>query len=262
ALWSGDYEARHRRLVEGGDGILLYDVLDDLSQRRAGELLWGRVDTGGGLFCAGSSGVEYALIAHWRQSGAIEPPARSPTAGESEQVFVVSGSCSPVTAGQIGWALDNGFEGYPLDPAELLDPATAGNAVERAIAHCSGALAAGRSVVAYSTIGAPDDRTRALFTEDPEGFSHRLGQAQGRVLTETLRRTGVRRAVVAGGDTSGHAMQEMGAYALTTLAPIAPGSPLCTAHADDPDLDGLEIALKGGQVGREAYFEHVRAGHA
>ena len=43
-------------------------------------------------------------------------------------------------------------------------------------------------------------------------------------------------------------------------APLAPGAPLCRAHADDPALDGLELALKGGQVGRDDFFQAAKAG--
>jgi uncharacterized protein YgbK (DUF1537 family) len=52
----------------------------------------------------------------------------------------------------------------------------------------------------------------------------------------------------------------LGVYALTAVAPIAPGSPLCRAHASDPVLAGLEIALKGGQVGQPDFFCAVKAG--
>jgi uncharacterized protein YgbK (DUF1537 family) len=41
---------------------------------------------------------------------------------------------------------------------------------------------------------------------------------------------------------------------------MAPGSPLCRAHADDAALDGLELAMKGGQHGRPDYFESIRRG--
>ena len=41
--------------------------------------------------------------------------------------------------------------------------------------------------------------------------------------------------------------------------PQSPGSPLCLAHGGG-DIDGLEIALKGGQVGTDAYFETIRLG--
>lgn len=32
------------------------------------------------------------------------------------------------------------------------------------------------------------------------------------------------------------------------------------AHSTDPAIDGLEIALKGGQIGTEAYFSAIRDG--
>ena len=52
-------------------------------------------------------------------------------------------------------------------------------------------------------------------------------------------------------------LRQLGVYALTTRLPLpaTPGSPLCLAHSDDKAFDGLEIALKGGQVGGDDYFE-------
>jgi len=75
--------------------------------------------------------------------------------------------------------------------------------------------------------------------------------------------TGITRACVAGGDTSGHVVPELDVDALEFEAPIAPGTPLCTAHGEGA-FDGLELALKGGQVetgGDEAdFFGAVRDG--
>ena len=42
--------------------------------------------------------------------------------------------------------------------------------------------------------------------------------------------------------------------------PETPGSPLCVAHSRDAAVDGLEIALKGGQIGSDGYFETIRLG--
>ena len=44
------------------------------------------------------------------------------------------------------------------------------------------------------------------------------------------------------------------------LAGLAPGAPLCRAWSDDPKRDGLEIVLKGGQVGGASFYGDVRAG--
>ena len=70
------------------------------------------------------------------------------------------------------------------------------------------------------------------------------------------------RAVIAGGDTSSHALQQLGAFALTTRLPLpeTPGSPLCTVHSEAPVFDGLQIALKGGQIGSAGYFVNIRDG--
>ncbi|TIR63169.1 MAG: four-carbon acid sugar kinase family protein, partial [Mesorhizobium sp.] len=42
--------------------------------------------------------------------------------------------------------------------------------------------------------------------------------------------------------------------------PASPGSPLCVAHSSIAAIDGLEVALKGGQVGTDRYFSAIRDG--
>jgi uncharacterized protein YgbK (DUF1537 family) len=65
--------------------------------------------------------------------------------------------------------------------------------------------------------------------------------------------------VISGGDTSGYATQQLGIFALSALAPTIPGASLFKAHADGP-MDGLELALKGGQMGSPDYFGWIRDG--
>jgi uncharacterized protein YgbK (DUF1537 family) len=86
-----------------------------------------------------------------------------------------------------------------------------------------------------------------------EAVNDRIGSGLGQVLRRILAEGRLGRAVISGGDTSGHAASTLGIDALTAIAPIAPGSPLCRAHGG-PGLDGVEIALKGGQVGSPDFF--------
>ncbi|MEZ5396249.1 MAG: four-carbon acid sugar kinase family protein [Bryobacterales bacterium] len=58
-------------------GVVLFDVLDEASLAQVGGLLWQEA-TGRQTFVAGSSGVEYALVAHWREAGLLLRPRRSP----------------------------------------------------------------------------------------------------------------------------------------------------------------------------------------
>jgi uncharacterized protein YgbK (DUF1537 family) len=89
-----------------------------------------------------------------------------------------------------------------------------------------------------------------------------LGQQQGIILRAILEQTGLRRACIAGGDTSGYVAQQLEIVALEILNPIAPGAPLCRATSRLPQFERLEIAFKGGQNGKENYFEAIQLGYA
>lgn len=239
-------------------GILFVDVLDATTQAAAGALLWNGL-RGKSRFVCGSSGVEYALIPTWRNEGVIGEKTVFADAGPVDRISVVSGSVSPTTERQIRHALTNGFEGVTLDPLAL-----SGDAGDAAIATAVEAglkvLESGPSVVLYTALGPSADRGGEL--DSSAGARHRLGRALGRIQSELVSRAGLARAVVAGGDTSSHALGEMGIAALTLKMPLpqTPGSPLCIAHCGP--ADGLQIALKGGQIGGDDYFTMIRSGRA
>lgn len=236
--------------------IVLIDVLDAATQAAAGALLWNAL-RGESRFVCGSSGVEYALIPAWRRAGLVGDRPVFANAGAVERIAVVSGSVSPTTERQIRHALANGFAGVTLDPVALSSQDGAA-AIAEAVAAGLKVLETGQSVVLYTALGPSADRGGEL--DSSSGARHRLGRALGRIQSELVARTGLTRAVVAGGDTSSHALGEMGISALTLKMPLpqTPGSPLCIAHGGA--ADGLQIALKGGQVGGDDYFSMIRAG--
>jgi uncharacterized protein YgbK (DUF1537 family) len=53
----------------------------------------------------------------------------------------------------------------------------------------------------------------------------------------------------------------LGIQAVEMIAPVSPGAPLCRAHAPGKAVDGIEVNIKGGQVGDENYFLTVLKGH-
>nr|WP_298094030.1 four-carbon acid sugar kinase family protein [uncultured Shinella sp.] len=238
--------------------ILLLDVLDPATQVAAGSLLWNRLRTKSRFVC-GSSGVEYALIPAWRKDELVGEKPAFADAGPVDRIAVVSGSVSPTTERQIRHALANGFAGVTLDPVALSSEGNAGT-IAAAIEAGLKVLESGQSVVLYTALGPSADRGGEL--DSSIGARHRLGRALGRIQSELVARAGLSRAVVAGGDTSSHALGEMGIAALTLKMPLpqTPGSPLCIAHGGA--ADGLEIALKGGQVGGDDYFSMIRSGAA
>jgi 3-oxoisoapionate kinase len=228
------------RLAAGADAIL-FDGVERHDVEETGRLLW-HFARQHPLFAVGSSGLTYGLAAAWKRENA-PPSCPAPRQPESvDSLLVMSGSCSPVTERQIGHALRNGYEGIAIE----------GRTPEACVNETVAALRRTRKVVVYSSLGPL-----------PSGVTARgdlLGRQIGSMLRQIIIETGVRRVVLAGGDTSSHAVSQLGLYALTWSAATQPGAPLCRAHSDSPELEGLELVLKGGQVGTEDFFERVRQG--
>ncbi len=246
------------RALQGGKGLLILDVADPATQAEAGRQLW-RLAASGRRFVVGSSGIEYSLLPEWARLGLIAGPATFSAVGAVERMAVVSGSCSPTTEAQIHAALANGFEGIALDPRDLIarEPERViAQAIEKGIA----ILRRGRSVLVYTALGPATDLGAEI--DGATGGRHGIGRGLGRVLSGLVRAESLPRAVVAGGDTSSHALHELGIFALTTRMPLpaSPGSPLCLAHSEAATFDGLEIAFKGGQIGDDQYFARIRDG--
>jgi 3-oxoisoapionate kinase len=240
------------QLAAGAEAVV-FDGVSEGDLHETGRLLW-QSARHQALFAVGSSGLTYSLAPAWKNAGATQDVGgpRKPDAVES--LLVMSGSCSPVTERQIGHALRNGYEGIRIKPAEFADARYSDTASEACIAKAIDGLSRSRKVVIYSSLGPL-----------PAGESARgdaLGRQIGSMLRTIIGATGVRRVVLAGGDTSSHAVSQLGLYALTWAAATQPGAPLCCAHSDTRELDGLELVLKGGQVGTEDFFERVRTGAA
>jgi len=258
AITAADADQRIDALTSNGEGILLLDVDCAATQAAAGRQML-RVTGRSGGFVAGSSGVEYALLSAWRQAGLIcEIGAEFADIGPVDRLAVVSGSVSPTTERQIRTAAENGFESIALDPLALVSNGEA--AVEAAVQAGVSKLKDGKSVILYTALGPSADRGADI--DRLPGARHRLGSTLGTILRRLIEAEGLSRAVVAGGDTSSHALRQLKIDALTTLLPLpqTPGSPLCLAHGDYPPTNGLQIALKGGQVGTDGYFAQIRLG--
>lgn len=254
---AGRSEAFDRLFAEGTD-IVLVDVDSRETQALAGKEIW-RVRKPGGSFVVGSSGIEYALLAEWVSNGTVSAEPKFSPPGAADRVAVVSGSCSPTTERQIRHALTDGFDGIEVDPVELISEAS-GDAIARAVSAGRSSLEAGRSVVLYTALGPTADRGAEIDRQ--EGARHKLGRGLGELLRALTIEQNLQRVVIAGGDTSSHALGQMGVDALTVRMPLpaSPGSPLCVAHSRIKAIDGLEVALKGGQVGTDRYFSAIRDG--
>jgi uncharacterized protein YgbK (DUF1537 family) len=238
-----------RMLAEHAPDAVLFDIGEPAHLAAVGRLVLQHAQQAP-LLTVGSSGVAQALLAAWRD-GPVPTNTPTPIAPADGPVFVLAGSLSPVTARQIGAATSYAL--VPIDAARLL----AGDADHRnALLQQIGALLReGRHVLAATaTEGAPPVRTRA---GDAPGA---LARECGALLAQLLREQPLKRIGIAGGDTSSHALQALGLKALAYAGELAPGVVMCRAHADVAALNGVELMLKGGQVGGDDLFERLLRG--
>ena len=270
ALPLDDAKAALDTMLDDEPEIVLFDVLYASQLALIGALLDAHATPKHPLFSVGSSGIEMALGAHWAAEKKLQPVSSWPDPGEAKPLLVASGSCSPVTDGQIAKALANGFAEVALDTAALAAEKDTAKVVQNAADEVAKHFKAGRSVVIHTSKGGNDPRlaaTEKVFAQ--RGFdkmavktlsAHVFGSALGKVVRQAIEQYKVKRLCVAGGDTSSFAARALGIEAVEMIGPMSPGAPLCRARAPGSPADGLEVNFKGGQVGSADYFSLVARG--
>lgn len=230
-------------IAQQPDAVLL-DIAHADHLATVGRMIWQQARRQP-LLAAGPSSVVQALAAHWQREAPVSNASIAPADGP---VLVLAGSLSPVTARQIEAA--SSYEPLLLDATLLAQDENYRLQMAR---HIAVRLAQGIDLLActsrggHAASGAPAD-------------ARALARACGDLLAQILKLNPLKRLGIAGGDTSSHAVQALDAWGLSYQAQLAPGVALCRLHSDDPTLDGLEIMLKGGQMGGERLFEELRAG--
>ena len=199
------------------------------------------------LLTAGS-GVALGLPPAYARRGWFTPNARAAELDAlSGPAAVVSGSCSDATNAQVARWLNAGRTGLQIDPLALHQGRQTADGV---LAHALEALPRG-PVLVYAT--AAPENVRAV--------QQALGvQAAGELVEHALARiaqglvqAGVRRLVVAGGETSGAVVQALGVQQLRIGAAICPGVPWTQATLPGSG-DAVQLALKSGNFGGVDFF--------
>ncbi len=192
----------------------------------------------------GGSGVAMGLPENYRRAGLLGAHAADALAPVQGHAAVLAGSCSRATLYQLGAARDR-LPTLDLDPLATPD---ADALARQALDWAADKLGGTPVVIAAS---APPDRVAALQA--------RLGRdAAGSLVEHTMARiaqglvaAGVRRLVVAGGETSGAVVETLGITRLQIGPEIDPGVPWTRAEGSGP---ALLLALKSGNFGGRDFF--------
>ncbi|PWC34082.1 four-carbon acid sugar kinase family protein [Azospirillum sp. TSO35-2] len=236
-------DVRLERLLAAAPSAVLLDVGRTADLATVGRLIRSHARRQP-LLAVGPSSVAQALATDWDAATAgvlIEDTPLAPAAGP---VFVLAGSLSPVTRRQVEGA--HRFTRIQADAAVLCDdPAYA----EALLIEVAGHLRNGRHTLVWT---APADPTAADTTQ-----AGRIAATTADFVAAVLRMVPLRRVGIAGGDTSSLAVRSLRCWGLSYRGTLAPGVTVSRTHADDPAVDGLELMLKGGQMGGDDLFERL-----
>jgi uncharacterized protein YgbK (DUF1537 family) len=194
----------------------------------------------------GGSGVALGLPANFRRAGLLEEQRDAaelpPVDGLSA---VLAGSASKATNAQVA-------EWRATRPAFRIDPLAAArgeNVVEQALAFAQPYLDKAEPMLIYAT--ATPDEVKAVQRELGVNEAGHLVESTLAAIARGLRERGVRKFVVAGGETSGAVVQALDVHTLRIGAQIDPGVPATATTGAEP----LALALKSGNFGTTDFFE-------
>jgi uncharacterized protein YgbK (DUF1537 family) len=199
----------------------------------------------------GASGLGIGLARALIEEGAVKPAGGGTWDASSVggRAACLSGSCSAATLEQVAQA-ERSMPVLRLDVAALLSGA---EEVGRALSWALPKLDQGPVLIAST---APPGEVQALQGRiGREAAGQAIEQAMARIA-EGLVGAGVRRLVVAGGETSGAAVDRLGLKAFAIGPEIAPGVPVLRTLGGGPVM---ALALKSGNFGGPGFFADALA---
>lgn len=193
----------------------------------------------------GGSGVALGLPENFRRAGLLaENAAADALPAVGGMAAVLAGSCSPATLAQVEYARSL-WPAFYIDPMAIAD----GRDVAKQAVEFAGARLADGPVLIYAS-AAPDivGDVQAKLGREQAGSLVEGAMAQ---IASGLVEHGVRKLVVAGGETSGAVVGALNVRALRIGPQIDPGVPW-TASIGEPEL---ALALKSGNFGATNFFK-------
>jgi uncharacterized protein YgbK (DUF1537 family) len=197
------------------------------------------------MLVTGGSGAALGLPENFRRAGLLlEHTAAEVLPQARGSAAVLSGSCSAATLRQVD-AMKAEYPAYRIDPVALSRSRAA--TIEQILSSAVPKLAE-TPVLIYAS-ASPDEvkAAQAMLGADRAGS---LVEAAMADIAKALVAAGVRRMVIAGGETSGAVVRALKIRALRIGGQIDPGIP-ATVSTGDPTV---AFALKSGNFGSEDFF--------
>jgi uncharacterized protein YgbK (DUF1537 family) len=232
-------------LREGGEApFLIADAVDEFDIDRLAAL------TRDWPLTTGADSLAPALVRAWRGDRPAEPgSARRLLPAAPGGAAVLAGSCSGVTLGQI----EAFAETRPVWRVDLARDGDDAGLVQRILDWALPHLSAGPVAVATSADRAGVEAAQARFGR--EGAAARADTILGTVARRLMEQGGVRKFVVAGGETSGAVVSALGVESVQVSAFDEMEGGYCHQAAPIP----LSLVLRAGSFGGKDFFHAALA---
>ena len=194
----------------------------------------------------GASGIGLGLARALVSTGKVKSAAAGSESGAAVggPAACLAGSCSQATLKQIASA-EQVMPVFHLDPDRIL---TGAHEAQRALDWARPRLAEGPVLIASSST--PDQVSALQARHGRDAAGHAIEQAMADIA-ENLVKSGVRRLVVAGGETSGAVVDRLKIPGFLVGVEIAAGVPVLRAVGAGGDM---LLALKSGNFGGPEFF--------
>lgn len=232
-------DARRTALASRGVGAAIVDAITQAELDVIGDL------AADAKFSVGASGVGVgiarALVTRGRSKGPVDSAASAPIGGPA---ICLAGSCSRATLLQTRTA-ETVMPVLHLDVEGVLE---LGTAVETAISWAGERIGSGPVLIASSSDAATVEAIQSRHGRERSGQAIESAMA---AIAEALVARGVRRLIIAGGETSGAVVDRLGLEAFFIGEEIAPGVPALFSVGG---RDRFGMALKSGNFGGPDFF--------
>lgn len=227
------------RLRKDGVGIAIVDALANQDLYAIGSACAG-LD-----LVTGGSGVALGLPGNFIRAGLLSPDGRAANLPPVQGLSVVlAGSASRATNEQVA-AWKARHPSFRIDPLAL---ARGEPVVTQALAFAREHLSQSPALI-YAT--STPETVKAVQEQLGVEFAGNLIEQALADIARALHASGVRRFVIAGGETAGAVVQALGVQSLRIGAQIDPGVPATASVGDEP----IAMALKSGNFGSVDFFE-------
>ena len=217
----------------------IVDAIEDIDLHHLGEAAANLV------LITGGSGAAIGLPENFRKLGLL--PMRDnpkPLASVGGGGVVLSGSCSAATLAQVA-AMSAKYPARAIDIGDL-----AANEEQLVAETVAWALSQLKSKPVLIYASAPPDKVSEIQSRYGREQAGAMIESAIAAIAKSLARSGVRRFVVAGGETSGAVVSALGIKVLEIGAQISPGVPATLSYGEPR----YALALKSGNFGGSEFF--------